>query len=198
MSEQTRTIFIVLAVAFGLLVATAGGAVAGGIAGYLIASGQHQARLASLHQHQLLEGRDRNQRAPSHLPQDRDSLRRILRGEGALVLAVVPDSPADVSGIRPGNLITSVDGVRVAGVREAGPHSLTELIRHHSPGHSLVLTLVGPDGERRVGVTLGETEGDSGNQIAWLGIRYRPISAHGIFRVQASRPWAEPQGSTSG
>ena len=199
MSQQARSILIVLAVALGLLVAAAGGAVAGGIAGYLIAAGQRQARLAPLEQRiQLLERHDRSQQAPSHLPDDLPFLRRILEGQGALVLAVVPDSPAADAGIRPGNLITAVDDTRVEGTRESGPHSLPALIGGHDPGDTVVLTVVGPERARRVEVTLGETQDADGNEIAWLGIRFRPLSTHGLSRIQSRRPMALPPVSSSG
>ncbi len=187
MSDQARTILIVLAVALGLVVATAGGAVAGGIAGYLIGSGQRQAVLSPVEQRlQLLERLDRTPQAPSRLPNDLPFLRRILGGEGALILEVVPDGPADSSGIRPGNLITAVDGTSVA-----RPHSLPALIHSHDPGDSVVLTVAGPERERRVEVTLGRTEDADGNEVSWLGVRFRPVSMFGHSRIEDSLP-ADP------
>ncbi|WDN55583.1 trypsin-like peptidase domain-containing protein [Streptomyces clavuligerus] len=68
--------------------------------------------------------------------------------------SVVPGGPSAKAGVRPGDVITAVDGRRV--------HSGEELIvkiRAHRPGDRLKLTLVREGKERTVTVTLG-TSGD--------------------------------------
>ncbi|MFF8956700.1 trypsin-like peptidase domain-containing protein [Streptomyces sp. NPDC014894] len=69
--------------------------------------------------------------------------------------SVTPDGPSAKAGIRPGDVITEVDGHRV--------HSGEELIvkiRSHRPGDRLSLTLTRSGKERTVALTLGTAGGD--------------------------------------
>lgn len=67
------------------------------------------------------------------------------REEGLLVQSVSPDSPAEQAGIVPGDVITAVDGVSVAGdAREQG----TDLIAGEE-GTTVELTLLSADGTER-------------------------------------------------
>lgn len=191
MSQQSRTVLLVLAVALGLLLAAAGGALAGGMAGYLIATGERQAQLAPLERRiQLLEREDRGRQAPSQLPDEFPFPRLFLQGEGALVIEVEPGSPAAGAGIRPGTIITEVEGTSVA-----SPHSLPALIHSHDPGDTVKLTVVGPEGEERIEVTLGETQDSDGNVVSWLGVRFRPVSTHGLSRIHGWHPTDLPPAS---
>ncbi|WP_425336787.1 trypsin-like peptidase domain-containing protein [Streptomyces profundus] len=81
-------------------------------------------------------------------------------GEGARVgsstddPSVVPDSPADLAGVRDGDVITAVDGQRVLGADE-----LIIKIRSHRPGDQLTLTIERGDQELTLDVVLGESAG---------------------------------------
>ncbi len=67
------------------------------------------------------------------------------REEGLLVQSVTRDGPADKAGVRPGDVITAVDGQSIAGdAREGG----AELIAGEE-GTQVVLTLLGEDGGSR-------------------------------------------------
>ncbi|GAA2240492.1 hypothetical protein GCM10010232_29400 [Streptomyces amakusaensis] len=69
--------------------------------------------------------------------------------------SVTPDGPSAKAGVRPGDVITEVDGRRV--------HSGEELIvkiRAHRPGDRLKLTLTRSGDERTVTLTLGSAGGD--------------------------------------
>ncbi|MEV6110602.1 trypsin-like peptidase domain-containing protein [Streptomyces sp. NPDC051940] len=69
--------------------------------------------------------------------------------------SVTPGGPADQAGIRPGDVITEVDGDRV--------HNGEELIikvRSHRPGDRLTLTVERDGDERTVDVVLGSSDGD--------------------------------------
>ncbi|WFB07564.1 trypsin-like peptidase domain-containing protein [Streptomyces sp. LX-29] len=67
---------------------------------------------------------------------------------------VKPGGPADRAGVRPGDVITEVDGVRVHSGRE-----LIVKIRGHRPGDRLELTLERDGRERTVSLTLGTAGG---------------------------------------
>ncbi len=67
------------------------------------------------------------------------------REEGLLVQSVVKGGPADQAGVVPGDIITAVDGVSIAGdARQEG----SDLIRGEE-GTQVVLTLLGADGSTR-------------------------------------------------
>jgi S1-C subfamily serine protease len=71
--------------------------------------------------------------------------------EGAAVLDVVPNGPADDAGIRVGDIIVSFDGTPVADSAALG-----DAIRTHSPGDEVSIGLVRRDGGRdTVTATLG-------------------------------------------
>ncbi|WP_405489221.1 S1C family serine protease [Streptomyces sp. NBC_00096] len=68
--------------------------------------------------------------------------------------AVTADGPGARAGIRPGDVITKVDGVRVHGGDE-----LVIKIRAHRPGDPLTLTVLRGGGERTLEVVLGSANG---------------------------------------
>ncbi|HEX2075481.1 MAG TPA: trypsin-like peptidase domain-containing protein [Geodermatophilus sp.] len=72
--------------------------------------------------------------------------------EGVIVAAVVPGGPAAAAGIRPGDVITAVDGEATA-----TPEDLLALLRARDPGDTVTMNVRGVDGEEReVEVTLAE------------------------------------------
>ncbi|MEU3251015.1 trypsin-like peptidase domain-containing protein [Streptomyces sp. NPDC006997] len=69
--------------------------------------------------------------------------------------AVTPGGPGDRAGIKPGDVITEIDGQRV--------HSGEELIvktRAHRPGDQLELTVERDGAERTISLVLGSSDGD--------------------------------------
>ncbi|MEU5158296.1 trypsin-like peptidase domain-containing protein [Streptomyces sp. NPDC020875] len=68
---------------------------------------------------------------------------------------VVPDGPAAKAGIRPGDVITEVDGRKVYGGEE-----LIVKIRAHRPGDELELTVERDGREEKKKLRLGSSEGD--------------------------------------
>jgi hypothetical protein len=60
----------------------------------------------------------------------------LLARGGALVLAVMPGSPAAKSKIKPGEVVAAIDHVSIASARQA-----SELVRAHAAGDHIVLTL---------------------------------------------------------
>lgn len=91
---------------------------------------------------------------------------------GAMVVTVVPDSPADWAGLQEGDQIVAVDGRRLGLDRE-----LADLIFEYEPGDrvELVISRAGED-SLRVRVRLGEHPEMRGR--AYLGVQYLPASSY--------------------
>lgn len=78
-----------------------------------------------------------------------------LRGDGAVVTSVVPDSPAGRAGIRKGDVIVSVDR------RDVGsPSDLSEAIGDAREGESVSIGIVRQSGRLNLAVRLGERPRD--------------------------------------
>lgn len=90
-----------------------------------------------------------------------------LAAPGAIVLEVVPDSPAAAAGLQPGDWITAVDGTELS--ETAG--NLAEVIGGFDPGASISLDYERAGEAMSAAVTLGEHP-ETGT--AMLGLRYRP------------------------
>jgi serine protease Do len=78
----------------------------------------------------------------------------IEPGRGALVSQVLVDTPAARAGLRPGDVVLSVDGKNVAGPRE-----LSETIAGLAPGSKAELLLQRDGAEKTVSVELAERKG---------------------------------------
>lgn len=70
--------------------------------------------------------------------------------DGVTVRTVVPGSPADDAGLRPGDVIEAVDGTAIETAQQ-----LVEIIGGHAPGDEIVLTISWRGDSREVSVTLG-------------------------------------------
>jgi S1-C subfamily serine protease len=70
--------------------------------------------------------------------------------DGARILQVLPNSPAEEAGLRPGDRITAVDGEPVD-----DRHPLPDALRRHRPGETVHLTVIRDGEERTLSVTLG-------------------------------------------
>ena len=86
---------------------------------------------------------------------------------GAIVLEVVPESPAAQAGLQPGDWITAVDGTELS--ESAG--NLGDVIGGFEPGASVNLDYERAGEAMTAAVTLGEHP-ETGS--AMLGLRYRP------------------------
>ena len=86
---------------------------------------------------------------------------------GAIVLEVVPESPAAEAGLQPGDWITAVDGTELS--ESAG--NLSEMIGGFEPGASISLDYERAGEAMTAAVTLGEHP-ETGSAV--LGLRYRP------------------------
>jgi S1-C subfamily serine protease len=73
-------------------------------------------------------------------------------GTGAYVSSVSPATPAEAAGLRPGDVITTVGGAKVASSDELGT-----AIRRHKPGDSVEVRWQRAGAERSATVTLAQT-----------------------------------------
>ena len=109
---------------------------------------------------------------------------------GAVIVEVVPGTPAEDAGLQEGDIIVAVDSQRV------GPDgNLARLISQYEPGDRLTLTVRSGDKEpHKVRVKLGESPDDPG--APYLGVRYQsalpegmplremlPLDEHGEWRL---------------
>lgn len=82
-------------------------------------------------------------------------------GAGALVEGALDDSPAAAADLKPGDIITSVNGETIV-----GPKDLSAKIRATAPGTTIQLGVLRNGAGRSVGVTLGAMAFDSQGKIA--------------------------------
>jgi S1-C subfamily serine protease len=72
---------------------------------------------------------------------------------GALVLEVVPGSPAAAAGLVAGDVIVGLDGQPID-----SPTALVSAVQHHAPGQQVTLAILADGKTRTVSVTLGSEE----------------------------------------
>jgi len=164
MEEYKRLYTIVLVAALAsVLLSTCLGALAGGLVGYW--TGQNVSKRVTE------ERQDRLQERLPHLikPEQPEQLLPLDPG-GALVTDVVDGSPADRAGIRPGDLILAVGGVRID-----QENALTRAIHSHKPGDRVEITLWSKGRERTIRVRLGEHPDKQ--DTAYLGV-YHVLSTN--------------------
>ncbi|MCU0937381.1 MAG: PDZ domain-containing protein, partial [Gammaproteobacteria bacterium] len=76
----------------------------------------------------------------------------VPEGKGALVAAVTPDSPAAKAGVKPGDLIVSMDGKALKDFK-----ALPKLVAATEPGKRATLEVVREGKPRELTVTVGQT-----------------------------------------
>jgi len=100
---------------------------------------------------------------------------RIL-GLGALIVEVMPDSPAEQAGLQEGDHIAAVGGEKLGVAND-----LADLITAYEPGDAVTLAVKRPGEESRgITVVLGEHPDEEGR--AYLGVRYLSLP-----RIQLER-----------
>ena len=103
------------------------------------------------------------------LPDQPPRMPRLLGESGALVVEVIPESPAERAGLQAGDIILQVDGRPVS---EEEP--LSERIERYDPGDEIEITVMRGARTREVTVKLGRNP-HRGGETAWLGIAYRAL-----------------------
>lgn len=104
----------------------------------------------------------------------------VVRGEfsGALILEVVPGSPAETAGLQDGDVVGAVDGQEI----DVG-HSLVDLIAGHAPGDVVRLEIERDDETLEVTVELGHHPDDA--EKAYLGVNLASFPQ----RAWMDAPW---------
>ncbi|MFZ5481570.1 MAG: S1C family serine protease [Myxococcota bacterium] len=74
-------------------------------------------------------------------------------GKGVLVEAVAPEGGAAKAGLRPGDMITAIDGKAIADNRD-----LLKVVSAHAPGDEVEVTIVREGKEKKIKVKLGERQ----------------------------------------
>jgi putative serine protease PepD len=77
-----------------------------------------------------------------------------VTGGGVQIASVVPDSPADRGGLRPGDVLVEIDGRMIGHLPD-----LMLILRSRSPGDRIDATVVRDDNPTTLAVTLGEQQG---------------------------------------
>lgn len=169
--QRIYTVVIVVAVV-ALLLSCAAGALAGGLAGMLV--GRQQGRAAA--ERALGEGLVPEmpmpwaEEMPWSLPEQEEPgipFEEVPQGvEGALVVDVVPGTPAEEAGLQAGDVIVAVDDVPVD-----RNHLLADVIAQYEPGDRIQLDVWRDGGTEVLRVALGEHPNDSARP--YLGVQYQ-------------------------
>jgi S1-C subfamily serine protease len=115
-------------------------------------------------------GQGRGQEMPFTLPLERlapdlDTMPGRVMTEGAVVLTVVEQGPAEEAGLQAGDVITAIDDEAVD-----GPEALVDAVTSRQPGDAVVLTVTreGEDDPIEIEAVLGEHPDDA--EKAYLGV----------------------------
>jgi membrane-associated protease RseP (regulator of RpoE activity) len=180
MEEEKRNTYTVIAIValVGLVFSCVAGAVAGGLAGYWV--GQRQAERVA---EQVLEREWGNLPRSGMLPRlwreeppAPEPLPRIVppeemprTQEGALILEVVPGTPADQAGLMAGDVISAVDRAPID-----RDHPLANMIEQYKPGDQITIYFWRANREDSVRIKLGEHPDDP--ERAYLGVRFQMLT----------------------
>ncbi len=155
------------------------GAVAGGIAGYAVASRKAE-QVAQAKVEEQLKRMPAPRSEPEALPTpnfrwpdlpgwpDLFPFFRQRTAGGAWITNVTKGSPADKAGLKVGDLITAVNDDKVD-----EEHSLSELIGKYKPGDEVKIHFKRGSRDETVTVMLGENPDQPGK--AYLGVTYRDV-----------------------
>jgi putative serine protease PepD len=157
MNERRKTYVIVAAISLvALLLGCILGAAAGGVAGFLI--GRHR-------------GETTIQRGMGDMPwmEQMPGAQPRFGVEGALVVTLVPGTPAANAGLQEGDIITAIDRTSID-----DSHNLTDVIQQYQPGDRVTVQFLRNGAEQTVRVELGTNPDNAGQP--YLGIYYRTLS----------------------
>ena len=163
--EEKRTnwtIWLIVTVIVSLLLSCLISALVGGMMGYFAGKRSALPKEPSI---------PRIEPFRPHMP-ERHDVPEIFGG--VLVLEVEKGSPADDAGLRPGDIITGLNG-QPLNSEPLHQRSFAEIIARYRPGAKITLTVYRGRRERELKVRL-EEHPEKGGDVAWLGIAYRQLS----------------------
>jgi S1-C subfamily serine protease len=102
---------------------------------------------------------------------------------GAVIVEVMPDSPAEEAGLQKDDVIVAVDGQELD-----AENNLADLIAKYKPGDTVTLEIDRPDDEKPFEVTVELGEHPDKEGTAYLGVRY---SSFPRFRDLPALPFEE-------
>lgn len=174
MPEEKNKLYtiIALAVVGALLLGCIAGALAGGVAGLLVA--KRQAESTARRVVQAEQGTLTLPRIEELIPEtEPDQALPVPFGrQGALVVEVLPDTPAESAGLRVGDLIVAIDRTPID-----SDHPLPEIVSQYEPGDLVTVQFLRAGERTRVRVKLDEHPDNPGQ--AYLGIRFETMGAPG-------------------
>ncbi|MEA3337962.1 MAG: PDZ domain-containing protein [Chloroflexota bacterium] len=153
------------------LITTMMACLAGATGGYLLARNQFAHALIEMQETEPVF--PRQQRFPDDMEVPRPAEpQELLNFQGALLVEVAPDSPAEQAGLQPGDLITAVDGRPVT-----AQQGLAELVGAYQPGDQISVTFVHhariDQPVQTTTVALGANPGVP--EMPYLGVRFEPF-----------------------
>ena len=161
---------IALAVVGALLLGCIAGALAGGIAGFVVADRQAQSTTRRMLQDELGTWSGSEEWLPDVTPALPVPV--PLGRLGALVVEVLPNTPAEGAGLQVGDLIVAIDRTPID-----GDHPLPDIISLYEPGDRVTVQILRAGQRERVQVKLDEHPDFPGQ--AYLGIRFEMVSGPG-------------------
>lgn len=177
MPEEKNKLYtiITLAVLGALMLGCIAGALAGGVAGLLVAKSQAQSATRNMLEEELGTWRGLQEVLPELAPAEPVPV--PFGREGALIVEVLPDTPAESAGLQVGDLIVAVDRTPVD-----SNHPLPEIVSMYEPGDRVTVQFLRAGQQQRVQVKLDEHPDNPGQ--AYLGIRFETISGPGNWLRQ--------------
>ena len=99
---------------------------------------------------------------------------------GAVVSAVIPDSPAAKAGLAAGDVVRAVDDDRIDGVSD-----LARAVARRDPGDEVLIRLLRGGAEKEVDAVLADAPQRARNPAANLGVRLKEFPATGELLITA-------------
>jgi hypothetical protein len=168
--KDSKTLYIVLVI-LGLLLSCGLGALLGGTAGFFAGRRSAMANIGRTFGGRMMPWLETPVPVVPGVPRMTPRAGMPFAGEGAVVMDVVADSPADLAGLRRADIILVVDD------QVLGPDSdLRDVLDGYQPGDMIDLTIMRGAKELTVSVELGNNP-DTSITRPWLGISYRMLSS---------------------
>lgn len=174
MPEEKNKLYTIIALAVlgALILGCIAGALAGGVAGLVVAESKAQSTTRRMLEDELGSIPEFQEETipaqPFVMPFGR---------QGALVVEVLPGTPAESAGLRVGDLIIAVDRTPVD-----SDHPLPEIMNLYEPGDRVTVQFLRASQRQRVQVRLDEHPDIPGQ--AYLGIRFETMSGPGNWLPQ--------------